>query len=226
MPNTTAHNTLSVCIYAKPPLAGRTKSRLAQEIGAEPAAALSRALLEDIIALCYSLSDCEVSIYYPPDAIVSEYAHVQTPAQLRFVQQEGATLGERMYRTMKAELERRTQCCIIGSDCASFSPEVYRELRQALNENDVVIQPAHDGGYTLIGMSQPHEAIFSDIAWGSVAVFEQTCERAQESGLRLHSLVPGYDIDVVEDLNVLQKAEIGLILPRAARWYAQASGCF
>ncbi len=89
---------------------------------------------------------------------------------------------------------------LIGCDCPSLTATDISEAFQALQAgNDVVIAPADDGGYVLIGMKQPHEILFTNITWGNSEVMSQTRTLANLAGLRLHELRSQWDVDTVED---------------------------
>ena len=94
---------------------------------------------------------------------------------------------------------------VIGTDCPSFSPVHLRDAAQALRDGfDVVVTPAVDGGYVLIGMRQPRPALFDGIEWGTDSVMQATRQRATQAGLRLHESPPLWDIDRPEDVERLR----------------------
>jgi hypothetical protein len=91
---------------------------------------------------------------------------------------------------------------IIGTDCPAQRPEDLLQARARLDGTDIVLQPAHDGGYVLIAMTRPHPEAFSDIPWGSAAVLDTTRRRCGASGLRIDELRALPDLDQPEDLDL------------------------
>lgn len=96
---------------------------------------------------------------------------------------------------------------IIGSDCPGVDQRVITEAFAALDDHDVVLGPAWDGGYYLIGMKALHEPLFRGIHWSSAAVLNETGAVARRLGLSCHLLAPRRDVDTVSDAQAL-----GLVL--------------
>jgi glycosyltransferase A (GT-A) superfamily protein (DUF2064 family) len=103
----------------------------------------------------------------------------------------------------------RERIFLIGGDCPGLSQEYFLQADGALDSNDVVIGPAHDGGYVLLGLKRPvaigtskgPEGLFTGIAWSSSAVLEQTLGAAQNQNLSVRLLHPLADIDDLASLN-------------------------
>ena len=118
----------AICVYAKPPLPGRAKARLAGAIGAEAAAEVAYALLHDLLDRLRQIAphlEAEVMIWYPPDALPEEFAP-EFRGNITFLQQAGDDLGERMSNTFQYLLneEGYDSALILGSDCVTFTEEV------------------------------------------------------------------------------------------------------
>lgn len=98
-------------------------------------------------------------------------------------------------------VQEQTPCkaLIIGTDCPTMDAAVLQQALEALDEVDVVLQPAEDGGYTLIGMRDYWPQLFKDIAWGSSQVLTQSLERAESLGLKVRLLPLAWDLDRPED---------------------------
>ncbi len=129
-----------------------------------------------------------------------EHCEKNSAWQLR--PQCGATLGERlMQATAAAFADGAQRVIVIGSDAPWLSAADILDAFAALDRADVVMGPAEDGGYYLIGLSRHTPALFEGIAWSTSAVYAQTTAIARALDLRLHELPRGYDIDRPEDLD-------------------------
>ncbi len=118
--------------------------------------------------------------------------------------QLGSGLGERLLHTVQSTLVNADAVILIGSDCP-FIDEGYLDKAIAqLSQNDVVIGPASDGGYVLLGLKKSHVSLFQGIAWGTDAVCEQTIEKIKCLGLSYAALSTLADIDRPEDLDLLR----------------------
>jgi rSAM/selenodomain-associated transferase 1 len=115
--------------------------------------------------------------------------------------QHGTALGERLASAFADLLpDPADRAVVIGADCPDLNPAVIREAFTALDEHDLVLGPARDGGYYLIGLRRPAPALFERVSWGTDRVFAQTLERAERGGLRVATLGVLADIDTPEDL--------------------------
>jgi len=115
-------------------------------------------------------------------------------------QQVGADLGERMCHAIEMGLRTYSTVLLVGSDCPEIDSDYLLQAREALVDTPVVLGPAEDGGYVLIGMRVLEPRLFADISWGSPHVLAQTRERLGEVGLDWQDLEPLADIDRPEDL--------------------------
>jgi len=188
-------------VFARAPLAGRVKTRLAARIGAARAARLHERLVRQALATARAARCGPVELY-----VTQRHAFFRClPAPLRL--QRGADLGERMYRA----LHRHRRAIVIGSDCPALrASEVARAARWLRGGADVVLAPAQDGGYALIGARRIRSALFARVAWGSEHVLAQTIENAARAGLRLRLLHAVWDVDRPEDLERLRSHKLSL----------------
>jgi uncharacterized protein len=176
----------TVCMFLKCPRLGEAKSRLARVIGAPRASAIYRAMVEHQAAEIPV--DWPVTVYFtPPNA--GEEMKIWLAPQLRdgtrFVAQCDGDLGQRLLRAVRRELDNGSQrIYLIGGDCPGLSRDYFYEADKALNDNDITLGPATDGGYVLLGMKSPHEVLFRDIL---------AAARGQTLSVRL--LRPLVDID-------------------------------
>ncbi len=186
-------------VFLKYPTPGRVKTRLASALGAEAAAAVSRAsAMLTLEGLAARREDVVVCID-PPEAIGRSRAWLKDGWRLR--PQRGADLGERLAEATAAAFQGGAhRVAVIGTDSPWLSASDIDEAFQSMDHAEVVLGPAEDGGYYLIGLTRPVPGLFGEMAWGSDQVFAQTSARARGLGLRVHLLRRGYDIDRPEDL--------------------------
>ena len=187
-------------VFVKAPVAGRVKTRLAAEIGPLRAAALYRCLGSQVVQALAG-EEYETVVWYAPrcDGRLVR-AWLKGLGVSRFRAQSGGELGNRLrgaFATHFCEGARRT--LIIGSDCSGVDRGVVRAAFAALDEHDVILGPAHDGGYYLIGLRAPAPQLFRGIAWSTEAVLEQTLARARQLELNAAMLPTLRDVDTASD---------------------------
>jgi hypothetical protein len=206
---------------ARYPEPGRVKTRLAAALGDDAACTLYRAFVLDLAERLERLPYAVTWSYWPATA---PFPALLPGARCR--RQEGADLGARMAHALHAALaEAGGPVLVIGADVPHVSAASLAEAAAALAGGvDVVLGPAHDGGYYLIGLRAPAPTLFHGVAWGSAGVLAATCERAAAAGLRTHLLAPDFDLDEVADLDRLRGllARGDVDLPRTARLLAVA----
>lgn len=180
-------------IYLRRPELGKVKTRLAREIGEERA----KAVYEELLDLSFQV-----------------YDRVPEEKQLHFAEQPGfermdfsthfqlgKDLGARMRHSFKSAFEEeRSKVVLVGSDCPDIRLDLIEQAFTALDEVDLVLGPAEDGGYYLLGMRTLHSALFEGITWSSDSVLSESLIRAQELGLEVKLLETLYDIDTLADL--------------------------
>jgi len=200
---------------ARYPEPGRVKTRLARVLGAAAAAELYRAFVLD-------LADRLVGLPYPVtwaiDPPAAPFATLVPGARCR-AQGEG-DLGARMARSFAVEFAAGPgPVAIIGADAPHLPADALTETAVALGrEADVVLGPAEDGGYYLIGLARPTPALFTGIPWSTSAVLAATVASAEAAGLRTHLLPRSFDVDEPGDIARLAALLAGgdMDLPRTA----------
>lgn len=180
-------------VFVKAPRAGGVKSRLARTIGAEQAARAYRELVETML---HNLSaQPEVELCYTPEDSLAEVRPWANNGWIIAAQTTG-DLGERMHTAfVRAFNEGRQRVVIIGSDCPEITLNDIQEAWTALVHKDVVLGPASDGGYWLIGLRHAQPGLFREMVWSTNRVFAETVERAQHFGLSVHRLRELTDVD-------------------------------
>ncbi len=203
----------ALVITAKYPQAGKVKSRLARHIGDEAAARLCLGFIGDLEEKFGNRNRPLFWAYTPADSDFPSL--VRSP----YFPQEGADLGERLleiFRRLIAVGFRRV--CVMGSDLPHMPPEWIDRAFAALSGADCALTPAQDGGYTLMGLKEPHD-LFSGIPMGTSGVLAATLARAKALGLSVHLLPAIFDVDDLKDLENLRRffdtAEGGLRRTRA-----------
>ncbi|MGZ9074513.1 MAG: TIGR04282 family arsenosugar biosynthesis glycosyltransferase [Burkholderiaceae bacterium] len=197
---------MSPCLVvaAKQPERGKVKTRIASALGDDRAAEVYRCALLDTLALVLSISDVTHALSYAPSTDDARRYFADIAPAFLLIPQAGATLGERLNDTLARLLSRFSPVVVIGSDGpdlpAAFLTRAFDLLRDG---NDLVLGPANDGGYYLIGMKSMQPILFERIDWSTKAVAQQTRERANEAGLNLVELPEWHDLDTVADLQVL-----------------------
>lgn len=199
----------ALIIMARYPLPFTTKTRLARAIGDDAAIQLYRAFLTDL-ALKFSRPEEGANgaydlhwAYTPAGGDFAALLSSLVPRSLpltRYFPQQGNDLGERLlsaFRHVHEQGYRRT--ILIGSDSPHISPAIVSKARAALDDADVVLGPAEDGGYYLIAMQQPYD-VFRDIPMSTGKVLSMTIDRAERQGLCVRTLETLFDVDELPDL--------------------------
>ncbi len=188
-----------LAIFARWPVPGGVKSRLSPALPATLACELYRAMLEDTLSASKGGGAGERFLYWA-DAPAERRAFGD-PDGVIVRDQAGRVLGERLSRAFDELLTGPDDRAVaIGADCPELEPEVIREGFAALAACDLVLGPASDGGYFLLGLRRAVPALFEGIAWGTDRVLEQTLERAKRAGLETALLRGLADLDTPDDL--------------------------
>jgi rSAM/selenodomain-associated transferase 1 len=187
----------ALLIFAKNPLAGKVKTRLAAAIGEQAALVVYSQLLAHTASITKHLA-VDKFVFY------AEYieAHDLWHAKHYFKRvQTGNDLGERMKNAFDAVfMMSYDRMVIIGTDCPGLNEHLITKAFSELDRHDVVIGPAEDGGYYLLGMNKLYPAIFDNIQWSTDTVLDATKKKCAALHLNYHLLPVLKDIDEVDDL--------------------------
>jgi rSAM/selenodomain-associated transferase 1 len=201
-------------IMCKAPRPGRTKTRLAAHLGPEQAALLSACFLRDVadavLAVPETLGRQGYGVYAPAGS-EAELAAIMPPA-FRLLLQEGSDFGVVLGTAVQRLLADGHDCVVlINSDSPTLPTALLSAAVVALRRTGdrVVLGPAIDGGYTLIGLKRDHPELFADIPWSTGDVLRLTLERAADSALEVEMLPLWYDIDDAATLRLLQEEIAG-----------------
>jgi rSAM/selenodomain-associated transferase 1 len=191
---------INIAILAKAPIPGYAKTRLIPAIGAHAAAVLQARLTERTVETALASAIGSITLWCAPDASHRSFRDLQKERGLTLASQPAGDLGARMLATMQIGAT-----LVIGTDCPAFTPAHLQAAANALQGNDMVLVPAEDGGYVLIGAREPQPGLFEAIAWSTAEVAAQTRARAAALQLTLHELPPLWDVDTEDDLARMER---------------------
>lgn len=176
----------AVLVFARAALPGRVKTRLVPRLGEWRAARLHARLTR------HALRTARTAACGPVELLDAS-------------KQRGADLGERMHHALVRALRRHRGAIVIGADCPALRPrDLRRAARWLAGGSDVVLAPAEDGGYALIGAKRVSPLLFSGIAWGGPDVYDATVRKLISLGYRWRALAQVWDVDRPEDLERLR----------------------
>jgi rSAM/selenodomain-associated transferase 1 len=187
---------LLIIFYRNPKL-GKVKTRLAASVGNQRALDIYRKLSAHTKSITETLSVDKIVFY--SDSI--DLMDIWPNATFLKAFQEGDDLGEKMKNAFVAGFETGyTSICIIGTDCFQLTPDIIAEAFQVLQSTDVVLGPASDGGYYLLGMNKPHTELFENKNWSSESVLQDTIRDLEALKLSHVTLEELDDVDTEDDL--------------------------
>ncbi len=194
-------------IYAKRPLAGYAKTRLAADLGAEAAAGVYARLLYTYLldVARADLDGTEITLSVAASDDVAFFAEAFPAFHVR--SQVDGDLGTRMHTSFQRAFDAGAgRTVLTGSDVLGLDAARVRRAFAALEDSVAVVGPAADGGYYLIGMRAPGADLFSDVAWSTGDVLAQTKARAEALGLSMARLSTLTDIDTLADYRAWRDA--------------------
>ena len=205
------HEPVAIAVLAKAPVAGFAKTRLIPLIGAERAAELQMRLTARIAATACAANIGPVTIWAAADERHQSFAALRATLGVALMRQPDGELGARMLAAMAAA---GGPALVVGSDCALLTVAHLRQAADVLRGGaGVVVCPAEDGGYVLIGARKPEPALFDRMSWSNATVMEETRRRLQRHGLTWSEPFTLWDIDRPEDLDRLRAAGLGDLIP-------------
>lgn len=201
-------------VFTRYPEVGKTKTRLIPALGAAGAATLQRQMTE------FTLKQAEKLAQQKQDGLNSLSVEIRFAGGDRSLMQDwlGSSwsyqpqatgdLGERMQLAFQSAFEMGSQRVVtIGIDCPELDSATLAQAFQALQNHDLVLGPATDGGYYLIGLRSLIPKLFNGIDWGTNQVFRQTMAIAEGEGLAIATLAPLTDVDRPEDLPIWEATQ-------------------
>lgn len=199
--------TIAAAIMCKTPQPGQSKTRLSPPLRPQECAEISACFISDLAQTINALTAEGVvgcAVYTP----LGSEAHLRTllPDGFDLTLQSDGAFGERLLQGIVDLLAKgHAGAVLINSDSPTLPLSILRDAVAAVRSRDcVVLSPAIDGGYTLIGLSKPHARLFADIPWSTSSVYELTLVRAKELGLPVVNVPGWYDVDDASSLQILE----------------------
>jgi len=199
----------ALVIFAKAPIPGEVKTRLCPPLTPDEAATLHGSFVLDMlerIKLAVAKLQLPFHRYLAcaPSSELVFFKIMEERQGVRLLDQIGEDLGQRMHRTF-ADLFAKgyTHVIIVGTDVPTLPLTVYQEAFTIVGRSDVVLGPALDGGYYLIGLKQPAEQLFAGVPWSTDQVLAVTQQNAKALGLSVELTTAWRDVDTIEDLQAL-----------------------
>jgi len=212
-------SSVAIAIICKTPCPGRSKTRLSPPLRPDECAGISACFIGDLAATIASVADGGRAAGY------AVYTPAGTEAELRALLPEGfglvpqgtGDLGARLNKGIDDLLAAgHAGAILVNSDSPTLPRAILNDAVEQVRAGDnVVLSPALDGGYTLIGLSRPHPRLFADIPWSTGRVYELTLERAREIGLPAVTLDGWYDVDDGASYAMLERELDGIRPPCA-----------
>lgn len=192
-----------VILFTRYPEPGKTKTRLIPALGMEGAADLQRQMTEHIFSQLTVLQQnrtVNLEVRYG-GGNRNDMKQWLSPG-INFLPQEEGDLGNKLQRCFDEAFSAKIKrVVVVGADCPGLSCEIMEKSLDMLFQKDLVLGPAEDGGYYLVGLSRPIPALFHDIPWGTDQVLNTTLAYAAKKNLTFSLLEPLADVDRPEDIH-------------------------
>jgi uncharacterized protein len=201
-------NAFAVAVFSRPPIPGKTKTRLIPALGSEKAARVHQLLLERTVQVA-SAAASAVSLFVTDEPAHPAFIALADRYSCKIELQQGADLGQRMHHALEQMLAHHAKVLLVGSDCALHSAANLQQTALALDTNDMVFTPAEDGGYVLVGARKVTAQAFMGIDWGSSSVMAQTRHNLRAAGCMWGEMPALWDID--EAAEVQRAQALGLL---------------
>jgi len=184
-------------IFYRNPFKGRVKTRLAANVGDEKALDVFRRLAGHTRQITEALASDKIVFYSDSIDLMDMWPNARYLKTL----QQGSDLGARMKNAFTSAFESGYESvCIIGTDCYELTTRIILQAFDALTSHDVVIGPAVDGGYYLLGMRKLYPQLFDGKEWSTETVCERTVSDIRSLGLKYFQLQTLRDVDTEGDL--------------------------
>lgn len=196
-------NDKALIVFAKSPVPGQVKTRLMPQFSAHQASIIHQQLLEFTVSTVRKLKAVDLQLHCAPDDQHPFFNYLKSIYRLPLFRQLEGDLGQRMSQALFNALLEYKKVLLIGSDAPSISISYLEQAYKALDNNDIVLGPAEDGGYVLVGLTRPQPMMFDQIDWGSERVLQQTIERLEPAFPVLLDTL--WDVDLPEDVERFKK---------------------
>lgn len=199
----------AILVFSKAPVAGQVNTRLVPYITAEQAACLHEELTRDRLQMCTAADACDVQLWCSPDTSHRFFADCQHRYGVSLHQQHGNDLGERMSNALKTMMGAYDKIVIIGSDAPMLDMNIIDAAFNELMHREIVLVPAEDGGYVLLGAAVQHDDMLKHVPWGTEKVLASTLENFKHLNLDVALLGKCWDVDRPEDLERYRRLKCG-----------------
>lgn len=194
---------ITIAILAKAPIPGTVKTRLFMMLGLDGSTALQERFTARAVETAIAARVGPVKLWGSPDAKHPSFRQLADRFPLTLLRQPEGDLGARM---LAAIVQANRPTIVIGTDCPALTAEHLQSAAEALRSgSDVVIIPADDGGYVLIGSRRPEPRLFSDMAWSTDAVLLETRHRLAQLGLSWREPAQLWDVDRPSDVRRMRR---------------------
>jgi len=166
---------------------------------AEQANTFYKSLVINCLNNTSSLRDIDIALYVHPDISHPFIKKLCLDYPVTLHQQQGKNLGERMHHALDQSLKKYKHSILIGTDCPQLDATYINEAFNSLQQHDIVIGPAEDGGYVLIGARKIESGLFSNISWSTEFVLQQSLKNIESSRYSSRLLNALGDIDTPDD---------------------------
>jgi rSAM/selenodomain-associated transferase 1 len=191
-----------ILVFAREPVAGHVKTRLARSIGDQAAVQFHQEIVTKTVDMAANSGLAELELHVSGNMEHPFFRSLADQYSMRICLQEGNDLGEKMFHALKKALDHASYCILIGTDCPVMTADYLKQAFHILEKGmDAVIGPAEDGGYVLIGASRIDISWFNNIDWGSQHVLAQSRQRLTASNARYEELQQLWDVDHIDDLH-------------------------
>ena len=199
----------ALVIFAKAPIPGEVNTRLCPPLTPDEAATLHGSFVLDMLERT-KLAVAKLQLPFhrylacAPSSELVFFKIMEERQGVHLLDQVGEDLGQRMHRTFVDVFAKGyKQVIIVGTDVPTLPLSVYQEAFAMLSRSDVVLGPALDGGYYLIGLTKPAEQLFTGVPWSTDQVLAITQQQAKALGLSVELTTAWRDVDTITDLQSL-----------------------
>lgn len=207
-----------LALFAKAPQPGAVKTRLCPPLSPEDAAALYRAMLLDTLDLHEAETGLLLALWYAPEGARAWFER-EAPPRYALHAQRGSGLGARMAAAFREHAGQGAERVVLrGTDSPTLPRSRIAQAFETLETHDVVLCPDRDGGYNLIGLREPCDALFAP-EMSTASVLARTLECCQARGLRARLLPAHYDVDTEAELSWLERDATPGKTPRTLGWF-------
>ncbi len=192
----------NIIVLFKNPIEGKVKTRLGATIGDEKALMVYLELLEHTFKVARAVQGTYLHLFFS-DFIDSRLQHIGAEDEL-YLQVKGS-LGEKINHAFETVHQEGDKTIIIGSDCPGISTDLIQQAFTVLDNFSIVLGPAEDGGYYLLGLNEKDSSLFEGISWSTDQVLKQTYQKAIQAEKSVKLLISLSDIDTEDDLHLLDE---------------------